>query len=138
MDAEVIEVMIDDSQATDIYPGDALTIVSTSTGKLKVKAAGAADKIFGFALYNPKYMSWKAGQIVSCLRDGGVIMCVTEAAVVAGATVAYAAADGSVATVAAGGSPIGIAMAAVAATQGGTLIPVLVQKPALTAPAAAA
>lgn len=137
LNAEVIEVMIDASQATPIYPGDALTIVGTSTGKLKVKAAGAADTIFGFALFNPKYSTWKAGDILSCLRDGGVIMCVTEAAVVAGATVAYSAADGSVATAAAGSKPCGIAMAAVAATVGGVMIPVLVQKPALAAPAAA-
>lgn len=139
LNAEVIEVMIDESQdaQTPIYPGDALTIVSTSTGKLKVKSAGAADTIFGFALYNPKYSTWKAGDILSCLRDGGVIMAVTEAAVNAGATVSYAAADGSVATAAAGSKPVGIAMAAVAAKQGGTLIPVLVQKPALAAPAAA-
>lgn len=137
LNAEVIEVMVDASQgATPIFPGDAVTIVATSKGKLKVKAAGADDTIFGFALFNPKFSSWKPGEIFSCLRDGGVISMVTEAAVSAGATVAYAVADGSVATVAKGGSPIGIAMAAVAATEGGTLIPVLVQKPALVAPAA--
>lgn len=137
LNAEVIEVMIDASQGdTPVYPGDALTIVATSTGKLKVKTAGAADTIFGFALYNPKYMTWKPGDILSCLRDGGVIMAVTEAAVAAGATVAYAAVDGSVATVAAGQAPVGIALTTVAATEGGTLIPVLVQKPALVAPAA--
>lgn len=131
LNAEVIEVMIDESQATPIYPGDALTIVATSTGKLKVKAAAAGDVIFGFALFNPKYMTWKAGDILSCLRDGGVIMAVTEAAVAAGAAVSYDATDGSVATVAGGAAACGIAMAAVAATEGGTLIPVLVQKPAL-------
>lgn len=134
LNAEVIEVMIDASQGdTPIYPGDALTIVATSTGKLKVKAAAAGDTVFGFALYNPKYMSWKPGDILSCLRDGGVIMAVTEAAIAAGATVSYSAADGSVATAAAGDAPCGIAMAAVAATVGGILVPVLVQKPALAA-----
>lgn len=132
LNAEVIEVMIDATQEAPIYPGDALTIVSTSTGKLKVKAAGAEDTIFGFALYNPKYATWKAGDILSCLRDGGVIMAVTEATVAAGAVVAYAAADGSVATATSGTKPVGIAMAAVTETEGGTLIPVLVQKPALT------
>lgn len=137
LNAEVIEVKIDASQGdTPVYAGDALTIVATSTGKLKVKAAGAGDPIFGFALFNPKHTSYKPGDIVSCLCDGGVVSMVTEATVKAGATVAYAAADGSVATVAQGGSPIGIAMAAVTATEGGTLIPVLVQKPALVAPAA--
>ena len=136
LNAEVIEVMIDASQEDPIYPGDALTIVATSTGKLKVKAAAAGDVIFGFALFNPKYSTWKAGDILSCLRDGGVIMCVTEAEVAAGAAVAYAAADGSVATASAGSTPCGIALAAVAATEGGVMIPVLVQKPALAAPAA--
>lgn len=130
LNAEVIEVMIDESQTAPVYPGDALTIVATSTGKLKVKAAGATDTIFGFALYNPKHMTWKAGDILSALRDGGVIMAVTEAAVAAGAKVAYAA-DGSVATAAASATACGIAMAAVSATEGGVLIPVLVQKPAL-------
>lgn len=133
LNAEVIEVMIDESQADPIYAGDALAIVATSTGKLKVKAAAAGDTIFGFALFNPKYASWKAGQILSCLRDGGVISMVTAAAVEAGAVVAYAVADGSVVTTAAGDAPIGIALANVAETEGGTLIPVLVQKPALTA-----
>lgn len=137
LNAEVIEVEIDASQgATPVYAGDALTIVATSKGKLKVKAAGAADTVFGFALFNPKHASFHAGDILSCLRDGGVISMVTEAAVAAGATVAYDATDGSIATVAKGGAPIGIALAAVAATAGGTLIPVLVQKPALVAPAA--
>lgn len=137
LNAEVIEVEIDASQgATPVYAGDALTIVATSKGKLKVKAAGAADPVFGFALFNPKHTSFKAGDILSCLRDGGVISMVTEATVAAGATVAYNATDGSIATVAKGGSPIGIALAAVAAKEGGTLIPVLVQKPALVAPAA--
>lgn len=130
LNAEVIEVMIDESQATPVYPGDALTIVATSTGKLKVKAAAAGETVFGFALYNPKHMTWKAGDILSCLRDGGVIMAVTEAAIQAGVAVKYDPTDGSVG-VANAGEGNGIAMAAVAATAGGTLIPVLVQKPAL-------
>jgi len=130
LNAEVIEVMIDKSQADPIYPGDALAIVPTSTGKLKVKAAAAGDTIFGFALFNPKYATWKAGDILSCLRDGGVISEVTEAAIAAGAAVKYDPTDGSI-VAAAAGEGNGIAMANVAATAGGTLIPVLIQKPAL-------
>lgn len=137
LNAEVIEVMVDESQDSPIFPGDAVKIVATSTGKVKVAAAAAGDVIFGFALFNPKHASFSAGQIFSCLRDGGVTSMVTEAAVSAGAAVSYAAADGSVAPAAAGTTPCGIALAAVAATVGGVIVPVLVQKPALVAPAAA-
>lgn len=127
LNAEVIEVKIDESQADPIFPGDAVAIVATSTGKLKVKAAAAGDTVFGFALYNPKYATWKKGDIISVLRDGGVIAAVTEAAINAGDYVKYSAADGSVVKGSADDNN-GIAMAAVTATEGGVLIPVLIEK----------
>lgn len=135
LNAEVIEVEIDKSQVEPIYPGDALTIVPTSTGKPKVKAAATGDTIFGFALFNPKFHTWKAGDILSCLRDGGTISAVTELAIPAGTPVYYTPADGSITNVAAG-NPIGIMWSATTAKEGGALCAILVQKPALVAPAA--
>lgn len=127
LNAMVVEVEIDASQATPVYAGDKVAIVATSTGKLKVKAAGAGDKGYGFVLYNPKKLEWKAGDKVSVLRDGGVILGVTEDAIKAGETVYYKAEDGSI-TNTVNGEAIGLAVAAVPATVGGILVPVEIVK----------
>lgn len=127
LNAMVVEVEIDASQATSVFAGDKVAIVPTSTGKLKVKAAAGGDKCYGFVLYNPKKIEWKAGDKVSVLRDGGVILGVTEDTVQAGEVVYYNPADGSITTNATD-EPIGLAVAAVPATVGGTLIPVEIVK----------
>jgi len=124
LNAQVMEVKIDDSVATLVYPGDALKIVSTSTGKLKVAPVAASDAAYGYAIYNAKREAYKAGDIISILRAGGVMSQVTEEAIEAGDTVYFNVADGSI-TKTAGTNPLaGIALAAVAATAGGTMIPV--------------
>lgn len=127
MNAQTVEVEIDASQTDPVYAGDKVAIVATSTGKLKVKAAADGDKGYGFVLYNPKKVEWKAGDIVTVLRDGGVLLAVTEDEVAAGDIVYYNAADGSVTTTVKD-EPIGKAMEAVAATVGGKLIAVEIQK----------
>jgi hypothetical protein len=127
MNAQTVEVEIDASQETPIYAGDKVAIVATSKGKLKVKAAAEGDKGYGFVLYNPKKVEWKAGDIVTVLRDGGVILAVTEKAIAAGEEVYYDPTDGSVTNVA-NGEVIGIAMEAVSATTGGVLIAVEIMK----------
>lgn len=127
LNAMVVEVEIDASQAEPIYAGDKVAIVPTSTGKLKVKAAAGGDKGYGFVLYNPKKIEWKAGDKVSVLRDGGVIYGVTEDTIEAGEAVYYNPADGSI-TNNVTDEAIGLAAAAVPATVGGILIPVEIVK----------
>ena len=127
LNAMVVEVEIDASQADPVYAGDKVAIVATSTGKLKVKAAAAGDKGYGFVLYNPKKIEWKAGDKVSVLRDGGVILGVTEDAIQAGEAVYYKAEDGSI-TNTVNGEAVGLAVAAVPATVGGILVPVEIVK----------
>lgn len=128
LNAQVMEVEIDASQVEPIYAGDKVTIVTTSTGKLKVKAAGAADAGYGYVLWNPKHASFKAGDIVSVLRDGGCIYEVTDEAINAGDVVYYDATDGGV-TKSATGKPMGIALNTIAtAVEAGTLIVVEVVK----------
>lgn len=127
LNAMVVEVEIDASQAESIYAGDKVAIVPTSTGKLKVKAAASGEKGYGYVLYNPKKIEWKAGDKVSVLRDGGVIYGVTEDAIEAGETVYYNPADGSITTNVTD-EAIGLATASVPATVGGILIPVEIVK----------
>lgn len=127
LNAMVVEVEIDASQATPVYAGDKVAIVATSTGKLKVKAAASGEKGYGFVLYNPKKIEWNAGDKVSVLRDGGRILCVTEDQIQAGETVYYNPADGSI-TKSVKDEPIGLAAAAVPATTGGILVPVEIVK----------
>lgn len=128
LNAMVVEVEIDASQVASVYAGDKVAIVPTSTGKLKVKAVASADeKGYGFVLYNPKKLEWKAGDKVSVLRDGGVILGVTEDAIEAGEAVYYNATDGSI-TNTVNGEAIGLAVAAVPATVGGILVPVEIVK----------
>ena len=69
----------------------------------------------------------KAGDIVTILLREGTLNCVTEEAIDAGDIVFYKDADGSVTKVQpAGAQRMGFAVAATAATEGGTFIPVLV------------
>lgn len=128
LNAQVVEVEADASVATPIWPGDAVKIVATSTGKLKVAAAEAGDAVYGYALYNPKKQNYAAHDKFSVLRDGGAISEVTEEAIDAGTTVYFKVEDGSVTTTAAGNILLGIALAKVPAVAEGTLIPVEVVK----------
>jgi len=127
LNAEVMEVQVDVSETGTVYAGDKVMIVGTSSGKLKVALAGDGDAGYGYAIYNPKKGSWKAGDKLSILRDGGVLNCVTEDAISAGAVVYYDPTDGSVTTTETD-AVIGIALAAVSATTGGILIPVEIVK----------
>lgn len=124
LNAWVLEVQIDASQATPLLAGDLVKVYPESTGKLKVVTGTSADKCVGVILYNPKRESFVAGDICSILIRGGVVSEVTEEEINAGAEVYYKDADGSV-TATAGGNRLGFAMAKTEATVGGTLIPVL-------------
>lgn len=128
LSAEVIEGQIDVTQETPIYPGDAVKIVATSKGKIKVVAADATDKFVGYVIYNPKHETFKAGDIVSIMLRGGVLNCVTEEAIDAGTVVYFDATDGSItATPPAGAkSRVGVTFEATSAVEGGAFVPVYV------------
>ena len=127
LDAQVMEVQIDGSELGTVYAGDKLTIKDTSKGKLKVVLAGPDDRGYGYAIYNPKKGKWKAGDKLSILRDSGVMSQVTEDAVSAGEFLYFNPVDGS-ATTTVTDAPMGVALASVPATAGGTLIPVEIVK----------
>ena len=95
-----------------------------------VVAAGATDNVYGLVIYNSKREAWKAGDIVSVLRDGGAMTCVAAGETIsAGAKLYYLPADGSVsATGATGALPFGIALANVVAPAAGALVMVEVVK----------
>ena len=99
-----MEVKIDASETETLYAGDLVKILATSTGKPKFVKGSATDKCVGYILYNPKKEAIKAGDIVY-----------------------YNDEDGSVTkTQPSGAQRMGFAVAATAATEGGTFIPVLV------------
>ena len=127
LNAWVLDVVIDASEAGTLYAGDIVKICPTSTGKVKVVAGASTDKAVGYIIFNAKKESFKAGDHVSILLRGGVIECITEEALDAGDIVAYKDADGSVtATIGAGVQRMGMAMEATSATEGGVRVPVLV------------
>lgn len=122
-----LEVQIDASETGTLYAGDLVKIAATSTGKPKFVAGSASDAAVGYILFNAKKEAFKAGDRVTILVREGVLNCVTEEAIDAGDIVYYKDADGSVTkTKPSGAQRMGMAMAAVSATTGGTFIPVLV------------
>ena len=128
LSAEVIEGQIAATQETPIYPGDAVKIVATSKGKIKVVAADATDKFVGYVIYNPKHETFKAGDIVSVMLRGGVMNCVTEEAIDAGTVVYFDATDGSITATppANAKSRVGVTFEATSAVEGGAFVPVYV------------
>ncbi len=127
LNAMVMDVQIDASETGTLYAGDPVAIAPTSTGKLKVVAAAQDVKPFGFIIFNAKHETFKAGDVISILCKDGVMSCVTEEAINAGVDVYMNTTDGSItATQPTGASVIGKTGAKVAATTGGTLIPVII------------
>lgn len=122
-----MEVEIDSTVTGSLYAGDAVKIVSTSTGKLKVVPITQADAAFGFILFNPKKSAFVAGDIVTILIKDGILNCVTEDAINAGVVVYFDVADGSVtSTQPTNAVAIGKTMEKVAATAGGAFVKVLI------------
>ena len=126
LNAWVLDVVIDASEAGTLYAGDLVKVYPASKGKPKVVAGASTDRCVGYIIYNAKKESFKAGDHVSILLRGGILECVTEEALDAGDIVAYKDADGSVTkTIGAGVQRMGFAMEATSATEGGVLVPVL-------------
>lgn len=127
LNAMQMEVEIDASETGKVYAGDAVKIVSTSTGKLKVVPITQADAAFGFVLFNPKKEAYVAGDICTILVKDGVLNCVTEDAINAGVTVYFKVADGSItSTQPTNAIAIGKTMEKVSAVSGGGFVKVLI------------
>lgn len=131
LNAQVMEVEIDSTQATALYAGDPVSIVTTSTGKIKVVAATASTRVYGYILYNPKHETYKAGDIVSILCDGGCIMEATTEAINAGAVVYMKPATGEITTTSSSNIKMGIALQKSSASTNGSLIAVEVIRAAI-------
>ena len=128
LNAMQMEVEIDSTVSGSVYAGDAVKIVSTSTGKLKVVPITQADAAFGFVLFNPKKSAYVAGDICTILVKDGVLNCVTEDAIDAGVSVYFKVADGSITkTQPTNGVVIGKTMEKIASdVSGGAFIKVLI------------
>lgn len=127
LNAMQMEVEIDSTVSSKMYAGDAVKIVSTSTGKLKVVPITQTDAAFGFILFNPRKEEYVAGDIVTILVKDGILNCVTEDAINAGVTVYFDVADGSVtSTQPTNAIAIGKTMEKVSAVTGGGFVKVLI------------
>lgn len=131
LNAQVLEVQIDSTQATALLPGDPVSIVATSTGKLKVVAATASTPVLGYIIFNPKHKEYVAGDICSVLCDGGVMYCGTTETINAGATVYYKVADGSVTTTSTNNIKMGVMFEKSTSSTDGTLVAVEIRRPAI-------
>ena len=128
LNAMQMEVEIDSTVSGSVYAGDAVKIVSTSTGKLKVVPITQSDAAFGFVLFNPKKEAYVAGDICTILVKDGVLNCVTEDAIDAGVSVYFKVTDGSITkTQPSNGVVIGKTVEKIASgVSGGTFIKVLI------------
>lgn len=131
LNAQVMEVEIASTQATALYAGDPVSIVTTSTGKPKVVAATASTRVYGVILYNPKHETYKAGDIVSILCDGGHVMEATTEAINAGAVVYIKPATGEITATSTNNIKLGIAMEKTSATTDGSLFAVEIIRAAI-------
>jgi len=122
----VISAVVDSTEAGTLKSGDAVKLVSTSTGIPHVVKVGVSDTtITGCVVFNPvKNDGIVAGDMVEIAITGAFMYMVASAAIVAGAAVDYAYATGKVAT-ANSGLACGVALDAAAAD--GDLIRVAVK-----------
>jgi hypothetical protein len=108
----VATAVVDASEPNVIKPGDAVTVVSNSTGVLHVKKAAVGDMLFGVALYNAKEinMSYAKGSYLSVGSAFTLVNMVAKTAITALAPVYYDFADGNV-TVTASATTIQVGLA---------------------------
>lgn len=122
----VISAVVDSTETGTLKAGDAVKLVSTSTGIPHVVKCGNSDTtITGFVVFNPvKNDGIKAGDSVEIAITGAFIYQVASAALYAGAALDYDYSTGKVAT-ANSGLACGVALDAAAAD--GDLIRVAVK-----------
>ena len=122
----VISAIVDSSEAGTLKAGDAVKLVSTSTGIPHVVKVGNSDtSLLGFVVFNPvKNDGIVAHDRVEIAITGAFMYMVASAAIYAGVAVDYAYATGKVAT-ANSGLECGVALDAASAD--GDLIRVAVK-----------
>ena len=122
----VISAIVDSSEAGTLKAGDAVKLVSTSTGIPHVVKVGNSDtSLLGFVVFNPvKNEGIVAHDRVEIAITGAFMYMVASAAIYAGVAVDYAYATGKVAT-ANSGLECGVALDAASAD--GDLIRVAVK-----------
>jgi predicted RecA/RadA family phage recombinase len=129
LNAQIMEVRIDDEEAGSIYAGDPVKLVSSPKGVITVKAAAKGDAVYGFMIWDTKRTKATAGQYIRVLRDGGVMQMITDEAITAGTAVYIDETDGGVSATGTGlGDPIGLAVEDSAANADGSLIRIEVVK----------
>lgn len=96
----VISAIVDSSETGTLEAGDAVKLVSTSTGIPHVaKVASGDTSCAGLVVFNPvQNAGIKAGDAVEIAITGAFMYMVASAAIQAGASVDYAYATGKVAT----------------------------------------
>lgn len=79
----LIAAQVDASVSTQIYPGQAVKIVASTTGGIPKVApiSSKADHVIGFAAYNIKDSQYLAGQNLEIAMFGTVIWCYATAAI---------------------------------------------------------
>lgn len=122
----VISAVVDSTEAGTLKAGDAVKLVSTSTGIPHVVKVGNSDtSLHGFVVFNPvKNDGIVAGDRIEIAITGAFMYMTASAAIYAGVAVDYAYATGKVAT-ANSGLECGVALDAAAAD--GDLIRVAVK-----------
>ena len=122
----VISAVVDSTEAGTLKAGDAVKLVSTSTGIPHVVKVGNSDtSLLGFVVFNPvKNDNIVKGDTIEIAITGAFMYMVASAAIYAGVAVDYAYATGKVAT-ANSGLECGVALDAAAAD--GDLIRVAVK-----------
>lgn len=113
----VISAVVDSNEAGTLKAGDAVKLVSTSTGIPHVALLGAGDTSVvpvGFVVFNPVTNAGiAAGQAVEIAITGAFMYMTASAAIEAGAEVSYAYSTGKIAT--ANSTPVcGVALDAAA------------------------
>ena len=122
----VISAVVDSTEAGTLKAGDAVKLVSTSTGIPHVVKVGNSDtSLLGFVVFNPvKNDNIVKGDRIEIAITGAFMYMVASASIYAGVAVDYAYATGKVAT-ANSGLECGVALDAAAAD--GDLIRVAVK-----------
>lgn len=128
-DGNTVSAQVASTQATALYPGQAVKLVDSADGTPKVVAVAAnTDEVFGFINFDIKSVTFPAGANCELSLAGNVMYLYATAAIARGAQVMVDVATlGGVVTAAGGGTYVGWAYDK--ATAAGQLIRVFIATP---------
>lgn len=129
-DVKKITCIIDKAENGFIYPGDPVQLIKTNTVSERpfVKLVTSGTKSFGVVVYDPRKTSFKAGDMITVVRNGGVVMVASTAAFSAGDILYFNTTSGCYDTTNTG-VKVGMAMTEIAtAATDGQLTPIEVQQ----------